>query len=246
MGAWGVAILSDDLAADLRGDFTDLIGDGFSTTDAVEKLIVQYRGAINDSDDGPVFWLALAATQWKLGRLEDRTRQEALRVIDSGADLLRWDDVSLRKKRATVLARLKDQLFSPPPPPKRVPRRIRSANDWVVGEVVGFQLPSGKWTILRVIGHHSDKGGRSAVCELLDWTGTAPPSAELIGGLPIRRGQNAHGTSQFLFQQPRKKNDQSRVARWGIVSKPQQTAGGYAVFVWPHIDRLMKEVFGLE
>ena len=246
MGAWGVAIVSDDLAADLKGDFTDLIGDGLSTTDAVEKLIVQYRQSINDSDDGPVFWLALAAVQWKLGRLEERTKREALRVIDGGVDLLRWDDVSNRKKRATVLAELRERLLSPPPPPKRVPRRIRSANDWVVGEVVGFQLPSGKWTMLRVIGHHSDKGGRFAVCELLDWTGTAPPSAELIARLPVRRGQKARGTSQFLFQEPRKKKDQSRVAHWGIVSKPEQTPGGYAVFVWPYIDRWMKEDFGLE
>ena len=246
MGAWGVAIFSDDLAADLKGDFTDLIGDGLSTASAVEKLIVQYRQSINDSDDGPVFWLALAAIQWKLGRLEDRTRREALRVIESGADLRRWGDVSNRRKRATVLARLREQLLSPAPRPKRVPKRIRSANDWVVGEVVGFQLQSGKWTMLRVIGHHSDKGGRFAVCELLDWTGTGAPSAELIGGLPVRRGQSFGGTSQFLFQEPRKKKDQSRVARWGIASKVQQTAGGYTVFVWPHIDRMMKEVFGLE
>lgn len=30
MGAWGPAIFSDDLAADVRADYTDLIGQGIS------------------------------------------------------------------------------------------------------------------------------------------------------------------------------------------------------------------------
>lgn len=63
MGAWGMAIFADDLAAGLKGDFRDLIGDGLSTTDAVEMLITEYREALEDPEDQPVFWLALAAIQ---------------------------------------------------------------------------------------------------------------------------------------------------------------------------------------
>ena len=36
MGAWGTAIFADDLAADIKGDFRDLIGDGLSAPKAVE------------------------------------------------------------------------------------------------------------------------------------------------------------------------------------------------------------------
>jgi hypothetical protein len=246
MGAWGVAIFSDDLAADIRGDSIDLIGDGVSTSEAVDKLIAQYGDSIKDEDDGPVFWLALAAVQWKLGRLEERTKREALKVIDSGVNLQWWEDAATRKKRAAVLAKLRGTLLSPSGPPKRVRRRIRSANEWAVGEVVGFRLASGKWIPLRVIGHHTDRGGRSAICELLDWTGTTPPSGELIAQLPVRRGRNARRTSQFFFPEPRKKTDQARVARWGITSQPAQRVGGFTVFIWPRIDELVKRVFDLE
>jgi hypothetical protein len=32
--------------------------------------------------------------------------------------------------------------------------------------------------------------------------------------------------------------------RTGVMSTASQKPGGYTVFVWPHVDRLMREVFG--
>src|SRR5437868_15010504 len=122
MGTWGVAVFSDDLAADLRDDFRDLIGEGLSSTEAVEKLLASHASSVKDEDERPVFWIALALTQWKLGRLEERTKEEALRAIDSGEGLRRWDVPKDRKKRAAVLEKVRTQLLSPPPPPKRVSR----------------------------------------------------------------------------------------------------------------------------
>ena len=46
----------------------------------------------NDEDEACVFWLALAATQSKLGRLIDLVRDRAIEIIDSGADLRRWEN----------------------------------------------------------------------------------------------------------------------------------------------------------
>ena len=39
MGAFGIAIFSDDNAADLRGDYRDLIGEGYSGPEATDRLI---------------------------------------------------------------------------------------------------------------------------------------------------------------------------------------------------------------
>jgi hypothetical protein len=103
MGAWGVAVFSDDLAADVRDDFRDLIGEGLSTTQAVEKLLASHASSANDEDEMAVFWIALALTQRKLGRLDERTKQEALRLIESGQDLRRWDASKDRQKRVAVL-----------------------------------------------------------------------------------------------------------------------------------------------
>src|SRR5690348_13080437 len=100
MSAWGVGIFSDDFAADLRGEFRDLIGEGCSPSEAVDRLLDEYASSLDD-DDRPIFWLALAAVQWKMGRLELRTKREALRAIDNGSGLRRWDDATLKQKRAS-------------------------------------------------------------------------------------------------------------------------------------------------
>ncbi|MBL8820079.1 MAG: hypothetical protein JNL58_28910 [Planctomyces sp.] len=245
MGTWGVAIFSDDLAADLRDDFRELIGDGLTSTEATDRLLEEHKSSLEDPDEMPVFWIALAAAQWKLGRLEDRTRQMALQLIDNGADLARWDNPKDRAKREVVLAKTREELLSVQPPAKRIPRTIRESNDWKHGELIGFRLLSGKWTVLRVIGHHTDKGGQFAVCELLDWVDDQLPPPEKIDGLPIRRDKSLNGISQFIFQQPKKKNDQARVVRMNCLSTPQQTKGHYAAFVWPHIDRQLESIFEL-
>src|SRR5215469_10167451 len=86
MGAWGTAVFSDDTACDVRDNYVDLIGDGLSGVEATKKLLREWAGSLDDPDEGPVFWLALAATQWKNGRLEDLVQQRALNIIDRLGD----------------------------------------------------------------------------------------------------------------------------------------------------------------
>src|SRR5688500_12932115 len=106
MGTWGTALFSDDLAADIRGEFRDLIGEGLTTDAAVKRLTTEYKSSLRDPDEESVFWLALADTGWRLGRLDDNVLQNALRVIDSGQDLARWEDAD-RRKREQVFAKLR-------------------------------------------------------------------------------------------------------------------------------------------
>ena len=245
MGTWGVAIFSDDLAADIRSDFRELIGDGLTPSEATERLKAEYASSLDDPGEMPVFWIALAMAQWKLGRLEEQTKTMALQLIDDGTDLTRWDDPQDRTKRRAVLEKARAELLSPSPPAKPVRRTVKESNEWQIGETIGFRLLSGKWTLFRVIGHHTDKGGRFAVCELIDWVGETFPSAEQIAKLRIRKQTTPPGISQFVFQQPRKKNEQTRVVRLQLLTAPKQTVGGYTALVWPYVDEQVREIFGL-
>src|ERR1044071_4951326 len=112
MGTWGTALYSDDLAADLRDEFRDLIGDGLSSTEAVRKLRTDFSSSLRDADEASVFWLALADTGWRIGRLDEQVRQKALSIIDSGQDLRRWENSEDRTKREQVLAKLRAQLLT--------------------------------------------------------------------------------------------------------------------------------------
>ena len=246
MGTWGTALYSDDLAADLRGELRDLIGSGLSGDAALRKLESEYASSLRDPDEAPVFWLAVAHTAWKIGRPIERATAEALRTISAGADLQRWPDEETRRKRKTVLERVQADLRSPAPAPTRIAKAIVAANAWATGEIVGYRLTSGAWTLFRVIGHHEDKGGRSAVCEPLDWVGADLPSPSAMLAVPLRQAAPPWKYSQFMLGDPRKRKDVERFIRTGVTGKPTQRPGGYIVFVFPHVDRLLHEYFGLK
>jgi hypothetical protein len=93
-------------------------------------------------------------------------------LLDSGVDLRRWDnDSKLQANRGVVLERLREQLIS-----TKVAPTFRNSSDWAIGSVQAYQLTNEEFCLLRVIGHHTDKGGKSPVAELLDWVGTELPS----------------------------------------------------------------------
>lgn len=77
MGTWGPGIFSDDLACEVRSRYRDLVAAGHDGPDATDALVSEFQPAPDDPDSAGVFWIALAVTQWKLGRLEDRVKGRA-------------------------------------------------------------------------------------------------------------------------------------------------------------------------
>jgi hypothetical protein len=245
MGTWGVGLYSDDVACDVREGFREAIGDGLVAAEATDKLLREWGAVAEDDDAGP-FWLALADTQWRLGRLESRVRERALAIIDTGRDLARWADVPKdQRKRAAVLEKLKAQILSPQSPQRHVLKRYRSECDWAVGEVIAFQRASGRITLLRVIGHHEDKGGRSPICEILAWDGApgAVPSPSDVDRASVVRG--AWWSQVMLGATSARQIPVDRIRRLGIRSKPSQTVGGFRVVQWRGIEKALSEMVGL-
>lgn len=125
MGTSGTGLFDDDVACDVRDEYIDLLTSGVAPAEATAALRQRWGAALDDPDDGPTFWLALAATQWKYGVLEAEVRDQALAVIANGSNLARWEGSSAAKRRAKVLTELRRTLESPPPAPRR-PRRRRA------------------------------------------------------------------------------------------------------------------------
>src|SRR3989344_1312494 len=253
MGTSGFSIFSDDLAADLRNEFKDLIGDGKSPQEATKEIIGNHHDSINDYDEGPVFWIALAATQWRLGVLQEEVKTKALDVIDSGAGLVMWTDPKDKAKRAAVLQKLKEQLLSPQPPVKKVPKTFRENTPYEVGDVLRYRTTNDKYVLFRVIGHHDDIGGHYPICELLDWIGTnAEISEKEINQLSIMRRvayKSESGADSFMIASGTVRNfPADRITLVMKRSKPQQSAkGNYLIEHWKSIEqRVLKNVFGIE
>jgi len=163
-----------------------LIGEGLSAGEATAALVENYRTAIGDPDEGPVFWLALALTQWKIGRLQDEIRDHALSVIESGADLHRWREQGLVGGRERVLTRVRDQLLAPPRPLARIPKRIPEETPFRPGDAVAYLHDSAAWLALWCIDLHTDRGGTYPVFELLDFVAESPPMLRAFKRLPAK------------------------------------------------------------
>jgi hypothetical protein len=246
MGAWGTALFSDDTACDVRDSYVDLVGDGLTGPEATNALLREWSASLNDPDESPVFWMALAVTQWKCGRLELQVLQQALNVIDGGSDLARWESGSKDfKKRKVVLEKLHAQLTSPQPPEKRISKRFRETNEWQVGNLIAYQLQSSRFVILRTIGQHSDRGGTAPICELLDWSGAQLPQSFQSFG--IRKSRGARPITQFMIGRTRaKERPDDRLQYLGVNITPAQKPAGFTVMLWRWFDKALKEQFGLE
>lgn len=163
-----------------------MLGDGLSGPEATNRLLQEWKSIEGDPDLAATFWLAIALTQWKCGRLEERVSRNALRVIEDGSAMRPWQGDPLRRKRQQVLEAARRQLSSPQPPPRKIAKQFRSSCDWESGELVAYRLGSGTFIVFQVIDHHRDKGGVAPVCQIFDWQGSDLPRTDELQGLPVR------------------------------------------------------------
>jgi hypothetical protein len=168
MGTWGAGLLSDDTALDVRDTYREYLAEGMDGPAATDKILADFCSTVDDSDDGPPFWLALAATQWRYGRLEDRVRDRALAIIDQGVDLARFaDQPRLQRARSQTLKKLREQLCSPQRRAVTVRPEVPLECDWEPGQIVGFKRDSGEWLTFHVQGIVTERRSRyPVVCVL--------------------------------------------------------------------------------
>jgi hypothetical protein len=124
VGTWSAAIFDDDVALDIRQRYLDLLAQGMESDQATRVVVQEFERGFLDVDDGPVLWLALAATQWEYGRLEGDVKERALAAINDERTVERWSG-SERRARKAVLASLRQRLLSPARKRRRPPRRRR-------------------------------------------------------------------------------------------------------------------------
>ena len=65
MGAWNTSLYGNDTARDVKGDYVHKLRSGKNDQEAMEAMLVEYERTKDDEDEGPLFWLALADTQWE-------------------------------------------------------------------------------------------------------------------------------------------------------------------------------------
>jgi hypothetical protein len=200
VGVSGVGIFSDDNAADLRGDYRHYLSIGIDGPAATDRLLKEWA-PVGDPDLEPVFWLALAVTQWKVGRLESRVKQEAIRVIDDASALRPWGGSPDLQKRTKVLSETRALIESPQPEPVKIRKRTLATCDWQPGDLIAYRLQSGPFVVFRMCFTHTDQGGTFPECQLLDWLGPEPPTEPLPPNIGVRE-TIVYGPDKILLVLP--------------------------------------------
>jgi|GEM_PF-612999 len=163
MGAWGSGLYANDTTCDVRDAYMKLLQEQLSNEDAYAQILAKFADYIDDPDDAPLFWFALADTQWKAGRLLPEVKSKALDWIDKGGGLSLWEEsesggAGWRK----TLDKLRAKLETEQPKEKRVRNPVKiESNLWSDGDVYAYQFHKefdgrfgapGKYMVLHKIG----------------------------------------------------------------------------------------------
>jgi hypothetical protein len=248
MGAWGTAIFAADVACDVRDAYRQLVADGLTGPEATNRLLREWKEVVADEDDGPLFWLALAATQWQCGRLEAWVKARALKTIANGSSLGLWSEEGgardLRQRKA-VLERLCARLRSPQPPAKQFRMPRENDGSWVVGEVLAYRLRSRKIVLLHIVNMGRGRLTGPPIFAVLDWIGKTPPDAAVIKRLPLKAYLRSGAPVEFMAVGRLVKAMAERFTSLGVQRKPhRKVTGGFPAFLWKDLDRELKETCG--
>ena len=215
MGAWGTAIFSDDFACDIRDDYVKEIILGKTSTEATETVKSIHLPTDPDDEELPVFWIALAITQWKKGRLLPEVRDEAISAIESGKDLLRWESEAKKVwvKRKNELNKAKQTLLSPMPPAKKIPMPSWMKDDpWQLGDLISYKITYkditypeyiGKYVILRIVETRSIQrdGPKRNFYSVYNWYGDEISDAQTVSSkfyLKLREGKDWYANRKYI------------------------------------------------
>ena len=121
METWGTSLYDNDSTSDIRGDYLDKLKRGKTNEEATKELVDAHMNIV-DTDEEPLFWFALADTQWNYGRLLPEVKEKALFYLLMGKEWDCWNESGEKELSAweRTLETLKGKLMSPQPPKKSI------------------------------------------------------------------------------------------------------------------------------
>ena len=196
MGTWGASLYANDTTADIRGDYKDKLRRGKANEEATKELINENSDVFGNAEEEPLFWFALADTQWDYGRLTPEVKEKAMFFLsqDDGSSLwkagLKYSDVWKE-----TLAKLKEKLESPQPPIKKVSKYRLYSCKWKLGDVFAYRFNSdyskqkgfdGKYVIFRKVSEDTRWPGHIIpVVQVYKWIGVHIPPLEDLPQLDL-------------------------------------------------------------
>jgi hypothetical protein len=149
MGAWGVGLYANDVAADLKTTIASVLRLPLSPEDAL-KVLVEAEPSLADPADESYTdaWFVVADRFHRYGIEHEPTHELVRQLIADGTDLRRKAELGLGESdlraRARVIAQLQQRLVTPHPKPFKT-GRLKRPQEFVVdvGDVVTYPTMDG-------------------------------------------------------------------------------------------------------
>lgn len=190
MGTSGDSILADDDAREVYDHYRRLINQGQDDAAVRQALERSWADSIADSDDGPIFWFAVAQAQWEFGKLDPEVMRTVAEIVDGGLGLERWREggSSMLAKREKVVREFLDKISKPNPKPVKPRVEKRYPPIYLPGDCLAVELSDGSFGAVIVLAcddRHETEG--FDIVALLEWHSAERPPLELFEqGLLIR------------------------------------------------------------
>jgi len=212
MGTWSSSLYGNDTTCDVRDTYIGFLEDGLSNDEAYEKTLDAMKETLED-DEAPLFWYALAETQWKVGRLRPEVREKALEWIEKGGGMEPWLETKSKGSGwQKTLDKLKEKLNSPMGKEKKVRKRVKpDQNFWAMNDVYAYRFPegvescahlAGKYMVLQKMGEgeYVDLGIRMRV-HIFNRVFDQLPTLEELDGAPLLplMGRIEHGRELLIM-----------------------------------------------
>lgn len=152
MGVWSIKLYGNDDTCDVRDTYKQALKvfDDIKAYERTTELFSEYFG----SDEEPLFWYALADTQWTLGRLMPEVKEKALHFISCHGGYELYED-GYAEKWLSFLSELRDKLTSPMPPYRKIPKKKNFvSNPWNIGDIYACRLHSQSAERLGLLGKY--------------------------------------------------------------------------------------------
>ena len=220
MGAWGTSLYANDTTCDIRGVYVDMLRRGKTNEEVTQKLIEDNQDIMGDVEEEPLFWFALADTQWNYGRLLSEVKEKALYFLSQDDELERWRESGEKQLKAWINTRdhLKEKLLSPQPPEKKVSKYRLYQCKWKLGDVFAYRFSSefskekgfyGQYVIFRKVSEDVWWPGHVVpVVQVYKWIGRViPPIGELVNMKFLEQGfyptvfeKRPHAKKEFFIK----------------------------------------------
>ena len=191
MGTWNTGLFGNDTASDVRDTYLECLKQQFGDEDAYRRTYDEYQELMG-TDEEPLFWYALALTQWKVGRLTDDVKDISLKWIERKGGLSLYEESKKVSSRWLItLEKLKENLKAVMPPRKKFRKPVEFVrNPWNVGDIYAYQFHTeyskelgllDKYILLQKIGDiEVDKNKINSIVQVYDRVYETIPSMEEV------------------------------------------------------------------